>query len=150
MEEYCSIHANVTGIKFYPGLLELHPMMHVRLRREEFNPFDSRAVVVITVPSLICSPFFIMCGNSSCTLGVSIKTPNLCSSLFPFMQFHHNFQSIRHHSSNHLNAVGGRAKFLITGHVQLVISIGGVATILILVCMLQLGIGMQKKVQKTV
>ncbi len=48
LEEYCSIHANVTGIKFYPGLLELHPMMHVRLRREEFNPFDSRAVVVIT------------------------------------------------------------------------------------------------------
>ena len=53
MEEYCSFHVNVTGIKFYPGLPELYPMMHVRLRREEFNHFDNNAIVVITTSGSI-------------------------------------------------------------------------------------------------
>ena len=48
MEEYCSFHANVTGIKFYSGINELHPMMHARLGREELNPFDSKSVLVFT------------------------------------------------------------------------------------------------------
>lgn len=46
--EYCSFTANVCGIKFYSGLQELHPMMHVRLIREPSNHVDSNAVIVKT------------------------------------------------------------------------------------------------------
>ena len=47
MEEYCSMYANVTGIKFYHGVQELHPFLHVRVKREAFNPYDRNAVEVI-------------------------------------------------------------------------------------------------------
>ena len=36
------------GVKFYDGVSELHPLMHVRLRRDCSNPADLNAVQVRT------------------------------------------------------------------------------------------------------
>ena len=46
--EYCSILANIMGIRFYSGFPELQPMLHVILRREPSNIVDSNAILVIT------------------------------------------------------------------------------------------------------
>lgn len=48
MEEYCSVYTAVAGVKFYPGLLELHLMMHVIVEREPSNRVDFNVILVVT------------------------------------------------------------------------------------------------------
>ncbi len=43
--EYCSISANVTGVKFNPGIEELHSTVHVKLAK---NPKDENSILTIT------------------------------------------------------------------------------------------------------
>ena len=43
--DYCSIEANIVGVKFYPGIYEIAPMLRVRLVRELDNKHDKNSIV---------------------------------------------------------------------------------------------------------
>ena len=45
---FCSFGANVTGIKFYSGWHQLHPMMQVAFARGPENIYDKNSIVVLT------------------------------------------------------------------------------------------------------
>ena len=44
-KEYCSVTANVMGIKFYHGVVRMSSMMHVYLERETHNHFDHNSIL---------------------------------------------------------------------------------------------------------
>ena len=46
-KEYCSVTANVMGIKFYHGVVRMSSMMHVYLERETHNQFDHNSIRVV-------------------------------------------------------------------------------------------------------
>ena len=46
-KEYCSVTANVMGIKFYRGVVRMSSMMHVYLERETHNQFDHNSIRVV-------------------------------------------------------------------------------------------------------
>ena len=43
--DYCSFEAHIVGVKFYPGLVEIKPIMQVLLEREPENTYDENSIV---------------------------------------------------------------------------------------------------------
>ena len=43
--DYCSFETNIVGVLFYPGLVEIKPMMRVLLEREPENVHDPNFIV---------------------------------------------------------------------------------------------------------
>ena len=43
--DYCSFETNIVGVLFYPGLVEIKPMMRVLLEREPENVHDTTSIV---------------------------------------------------------------------------------------------------------
>ena len=49
--DYCSFEANIVGVMFYPGQVEIKPMMRVLLEREPENVHDTNSIVAKVLDS---------------------------------------------------------------------------------------------------